>query len=346
LLLDFVNDLLEPNFLVFYAYDSKTKSFAIFDYRHRHKKKIDFALDVHFKNDFSYLEEYLFENKIEVFTKEDLKNKEKFPLINYFDSSLFVTSIEIDNEPIGALFLYSNANKAYLNILKVMLHYVGTSLRNIKLYKDIKMMSVDTIKTLSQAIDAKSHYTRQHTERVTLYTKEILKRLDYSKYNFINLDDREKFNHDVEYASILHDIGKIGISEKILDKEDKLTDEEWEIMCTHPLIGAQIIAPVNFFRDLSPFILHHHERYDGAGYLYKLKGEDIPLGARILAVADAYDAMTSDRSYRKALSKEVAMSEIIKHAGKQFDPYISEIFLEYLNEEENEQKKYATYLST
>ena len=142
LLLDFTNNLLEPNFLVFYIYDPKTKLFSAFDYRHKYKK-IDFALDLHLKNDFLDLEEYRFKNKIEVFQKENKKNTEKFPLITYFDCSLLISTVEIDQEPIGALLLYCNANKAYLNILKVILHYVGTSLKNIKLYKDIQMMSVD-----------------------------------------------------------------------------------------------------------------------------------------------------------------------------------------------------------
>ena len=341
LLLDFTNNLLEPNFLIFYSYNPKTKLFSAFDYRHKYNK-IDFALDLHLQNDFLNLNEYGFENKIEVFPKTNKDNKEKFPLINYFDSSLLITTIEIDNEPIGALFLYCNASKAYLNILKVILHYVVISLKNIKLYKDIKMMSVDTIKTLGKVIDAKSHYTRQHTERVTFYSKAILERLDYSRYPFVV--DVEKFKHDVEYAAMLHDIGKIGISERILNKEDKLTDEEWEIMKQHPLIGAQIISPIKFFKDVTPLVLHHHEKYDGTGYLEKLRGEEIPLGARILAVADSYDAMTSDRAYRKALSREKAMSEIVKHSGKQFDPYIAELFLEYLKENEEEEiQEYEQY---
>ena len=327
--LDFGFSLLEPDFLALYVYDSKTNKFCLFDHRLLDNANTEFILETQSKSEL-FLKDYLFKNKTEIFPKEEESNKDKFLLMNYFDSSLIVNPIKIDAETQAILVLYTDYNSINLNILKVIVDYVISSVKNIKLYKNLSSMSIDTIKTLGRAIDAKSHYTRKHTERVTDYAKEILKRLDLSKYH--EIIDEEKFKHDVEYAAMLHDVGKIGISENILDKNDKLTEQEWDVMCTHPLIGEQIVSPISSLKDLAPLILHHHEKYDGTGYLTGLKGKNIPLGARILAVADAYDAMTSDRSYRKALSKEVAIGELKKHSGKQFDPDMVDVFLKYLEE--------------
>jgi len=130
----------------------------------------------------------------------------------------------------------------------------------------------------------------------------------------------------LETCALLHDIGKIGISDKILNKQDKLTAEEWEIIKTHPQVGVNIVGHA---RQLDPYlagILHHHERYDGSGYPKGLKGEEIPLEARILAIADAFAAMTSVRSYSSALPVEEALMEIKREAGKQFDPRLAEVF--------------------
>jgi len=132
---------------------------------------------------------------------------------------------------------------------------------------------------------------------------------------------------------MLHDIGKIGIDDKILNKPGKLTEEEWAIMKRHPEIGYRIARASHKLARIADYILTHHERWDGAGYPKGLKGEDIPLLSRILAVADAYDAMTEDRVYRKAMSKEQAVEEIRRNAGTQFDPLIANIFIETILEE-------------
>jgi HD-GYP domain-containing protein (c-di-GMP phosphodiesterase class II) len=131
----------------------------------------------------------------------------------------------------------------------------------------------------------------------------------------------------LKYAGDLHDIGKIGISELIIAKEGKLTVDEYEIVKTHPLVGETIIEPVPFLSQIKEVIRHHHERYDGYGYPDGLTGETIPLMSRIILIADSYDAMTSDRPYRKALTHDEAVIEIRKHAGTQFDPGLVEAFL-------------------
>ena len=138
---------------------------------------------------------------------------------------------------------------------------------------------------------------------------------------------QEEEREIIRDACLLHDIGKIGISENILRKPAKLSNCEWEIMKSHPVMGEEILKPLPTLKPVLPLIRHHHERWDGKGYPDGLKGEEIPLGARIIAICDAFDAMTSLRPYRKPLSKEKALKEIEKNSGTQFDPKLVEIFL-------------------
>lgn len=138
---------------------------------------------------------------------------------------------------------------------------------------------------------------------------------------------------------MLHDIGKIGINESILNKPGKLSEEEYEMVKLHPKMGADIIKGIKFLEPVVPIIYHHQERYDGKGYPDGIKGEQIPIGARIIAVLDTYDAMTTDRPYRKALSREAAIAEVKRCSGTQFDPQVVEVFLQILMEEEKEGDK-------
>ncbi|MFH2137011.1 MAG: HD domain-containing phosphohydrolase [Candidatus Omnitrophota bacterium] len=178
----------------------------------------------------------------------------------------------------------------------------------------------ETIKALAMALDARDHYTHGHSQQVTDYSVAIATEMDLS------LEDIER----IRDAGLLHDIGKIGIADAVLLKPGRLTDEEYAQIRKHPEIGKKILSPVRSLTDKIPLIYHHHERYDGGGYPDGLKGENIPLGARILAVADSYQAMTSDRPYRKALPMEVAISELNKGRDKQFDTKIVDIFIEVL----------------
>jgi len=180
---------------------------------------------------------------------------------------------------------------------------------------------LETIKALALALDARDHYTHGHSQQVTDYALAIAERM--------NLQEEEI--EIIRDAGLLHDIGKIGISDAILLKPGKLTEEEYNKIKEHPGIGKKILAPVSSLSNKIPLIYHHHERYDGNGYPERLKAEAIPIGARILAVADTYQAMTSDRPYRKALSKQVAVDELNRNKGTQFDPKIVEVFMEVVD---------------
>ncbi len=178
----------------------------------------------------------------------------------------------------------------------------------------------DTIKVLALALDARDHYTHGHSQQVTEYGVMIGQEMGLS------VEEIEK----IRDAGILHDIGKIGIPDAILLKPGRLTEYEYEQIKKHPSIAKDILEPVSCLEDKIPLIYHHHERYDGKGYPEGLQAEDIPLGARILAVADSYQAMTSDRPYRNALPVSTAVRELEVNKGKQFDSKIVDVFLRVL----------------
>jgi HD-GYP domain-containing protein (c-di-GMP phosphodiesterase class II) len=194
------------------------------------------------------------------------------------------------------------------------------AIENAALYEDIEKSYFSTVKALAKAIEVKDPYTHGHSERVTEYALMIAEAME------LNERDRQK----LKYAATLHDIGKIGIAGRVLNKTGALTDEEYMHVKTHPLLGDSIIEPVEFLQGPRPIILHHHERYDGKGYPGGLKGTDIPLCARILSVADAFEAMRSDRPYRRALPLEIALEELRNNAGSQFDPDVVAVFISVL----------------
>ncbi len=178
----------------------------------------------------------------------------------------------------------------------------------------LEEFSMGTIRALADALDAKCDYTSGHSLRVSRYALGLGKALALPADQL----------RDIELAGIMHDIGKIGVPESILWKPERLNNEEQSIMSSHPLKSAQIIGELQGFSRIREYVLHHHEFVDGSGYPDHLAGDNIPLGARIILVADAYDAMTSDRPYRKAIGHERAMNELRKHAGQQFDSKIVE----------------------
>jgi len=205
--------------------------------------------------------------------------------------------------------------------------------------KDLKELFYKTIKSIACALDAKDPYTHGHSMRVTLYSIILAKELNAPEFQL----------ESIEMAGLLHDIGKIAIPQAILCKPGRLTDDEFVIMKSHPENSEKLIASIKKLHDVSPGIKHHHERWDGRGYPDKLAGEDIPFAARIIAIADTYDAMTSTRSYRKALDHDIAIDEIQKCAGTQFDPALAQKFVEIENiiraAKDNPEEFYLQYSS-
>jgi diguanylate cyclase (GGDEF)-like protein len=192
--------------------------------------------------------------------------------------------------------------------------------RLVRLTKKANQNLVEAIFAFAKTIELKDHYTGEHVENTVRYATEIAKALS------LPAEEIEL----VKQASMLHDLGKVGVSENILLKKSKLNKKEFDEIKRHPQIGADIIRPIQYLRDIIPFIFYHHERWDGHGYPSGIKGEEIPMGARIIALADVYQALTSDRPYRKAYSKKKAIQIIKEGSGTQFDPKIVDIFLKIL----------------
>ena len=190
-----------------------------------------------------------------------------------------------------------------------------------KYYNDIQTGYLQTVMALANSIEAKDQYTRGHCQRVMEISCEIAKKMGYK-------DDEIE---DLRFAAILHDIGKIGVSASIINKQGKLTDAEFGEIKKHPLIAYNILKEVEFISNGLRAILEHHERYDGKGYPQGIKANQISKFGRILCIADAFDAMTSDRPYRKAMEMEEALTEIERCSGKQFDPEITKVFIEIIN---------------
>ena len=188
-------------------------------------------------------------------------------------------------------------------------------------YDKLEKAYLESIETLRYTVEAKDTYTRGHSDRVSAYSVLLGEKLGLS----------EKELNDLKIGGLFHDIGKIGVPDSILLKDSKLTDDEYSEIKNHPAIGAHILSNATIFSDIIPIVKHHHERYDGNGYPGKLKGEDIPYLARIAAVADSFDAMTSKRTYRNSLSLDIVKSEMEKCKGTQFDPECANAFLDILN---------------
>jgi len=253
--------------------------------------------------------------------KRDIRFKDCDEFNGLKPKNLISVPLRIREEKLGVLTLCDTVKKPFytkddLTSLLVVASYTAVIIKNKFLYNDLRQSFLDTIEALIQAIEAKDPYTSGHSRMVTKYSLEIAKYLELSP----------KQVEMIKFCGLLHDIGKIGIKDTLLNKPSTLSREEYEVIKKHPVIGKKIIEKVEFLKEGLPLIYHHHERYDGKGYPDGLKGEEIPLLARILSVADAFDAMVSNRPYRKALSVEEAIGELKKNAGTQFDPLIVQIF--------------------
>jgi HD-GYP domain-containing protein (c-di-GMP phosphodiesterase class II) len=206
--------------------------------------------------------------------------------------------------------------RSELRLLGSMAEQVAVVIANTDLYRDLERFVINVVKSLVHAIEAKDVYTRGHSERVNRYCMMMAERLKL----------QGQARKDLGWAAILHDVGKIGIPERILNKPDRLDDQEYEVIKKHPEKGYEILNPIEQLSPALPAILHHHERYDGSGYPVGLRGDGIPLPARIIAVADTFDAITTDRAYRAGASAERALEIMTDVAGTQLDPELVETF--------------------
>jgi putative nucleotidyltransferase with HDIG domain len=204
-----------------------------------------------------------------------------------------------------------------LDLLETLASQASIAIENARLYHNLLNVYLETIRSLAAAIDAKDSYTHGHSRRVTDLSVGLAMQMSLAKTEV----------DTIRHASLLHDVGKIGISEQILLKPGRLTDEEFETIKSHPHIGAGILNSIEFLKNVCEIIKHHHERYDGRGYPDGLAGSEIPLGSRIICVADSFDAITSQRPYRRPLTFQEAVDEVVRCSGSQFDPEIVDAFL-------------------
>ena len=254
---------------------------------------------------------------VSIARKENLRSLLSVPLVER-DRAFGVLSI-YSSEP---FYFYKDDAK----LLSMFASQASIAISNARLYEKARANYVGAIRFLANALDAKDTYTAGHSERVAKIALEIAHNL--------RLTDMQK--DALQYASYLHDLGKVSIDINVLRKQGRLTKTEWVNIYNHPQIGAKIISNIESLSNLVPIILHHHARYAGGGYPDRaLKFGKIPIGSRILAVADAYEAMVSHRSYRKAISQEEARSELKRCSGTQFDPTVVNAFLKAQNPNSN-----------
>ncbi|WP_045215082.1 HD domain-containing phosphohydrolase [Desulfonatronovibrio magnus] len=255
-----------------------------------------------------------------------------------FPYSLMVVPLFSQQNRVGAVVLLRKDSSLFSNddlqLLSVFAAHVATAIQNAKMYTRMRDQNIDIIRSYAKAVEAKDYYTKGHSERVAVYAVKL--------GSYLKLDSKEL---DALYtAGVLHDIGKIGIPDHILNKPDKLSDEEFEVMKSHPVIARDILSQVWSLKETLPVVFHHHERVDGKGYPEGISNGQIPGLAKIISVVDAFEAMTSDRAYRKALPWEKARDILLSGKGSQWESDLVDSWVDLLNRDgfENIQKDMQT----
>lgn len=260
---------------------------------------------------------------------DSFNEKDRHDLFLDLANSLCISPLLVGDELVGLLVLGETRRTTRepfdpdkLKLLNAISDQAASALRRATFHEQLEESFVQTVLALAKALDARDSYTQDHSQRMAALTDSLCQQLGID----------EKQVQAIRLAAALHDIGKIGVPDEILRKPGPLTSQEWELMKRHPKIGADIIAPVAKLVNVAPIILAHQEKFDGSGYPYGLKGEQIPMGARVLAVMDAYIAITDERVYRKARSHEEAIAELVKHSGSQFDPAVVGAFVQSIGD--------------
>ena len=245
------------------------------------------------------------------------------PAKSYRIESLLTYPLFAKERVLGILYLARHDSShpftlAEIQSVSILANTAAAALENSRLYRQLEQAYLSTINALANAVEARDVYTKGHTERVWYLAHTLAKKLGWSQEQLVQ----------VRMGSILHDIGKIGVPDSILNKPSSLTPQEFEIMKRHPQMGAKMLEGITFLEPALPYVLYHHERYDGKGYPVGLSGEDIPVEGRLMAVVDTFDAITSDRPYRQNLGYQKAVQELTDYAGTQFDPKIAQALVQ------------------
>ena len=241
----------------------------------------------------------------------------------------YATPIVVHGEMTGIVFTGPKLtgdeySESELDIITIIANSVGIGVHNAHLLTQLQTTYVSTLRSLISIIEAKDPYTKGHTERVAAYSVALANRMGLGENDL----------RRVMFAALMHDIGKMGVLDEIVNKPGALTEAEWELMRAHPVTGAGIVEKMEFLTGTADIVRHHHESWNGRGYPDGLSGEDIPLGARIVTVADSFDAMTTDRPYRKALTLGEALERLVEASGVQFDAKLVKLFVQYIREKE------------
>jgi len=255
-------------------------------------------------------------------------------LANEKFKSYFAVPLIVKGHVKGVLEIYHRSfldpDQDWINFMETMANQAAIAIEDAQLFNDLQRSNLElvlaydaTIEGWSRALDLRDKETEGHTQRVTAMTLKLAQTL--------NIDQRDIIH--MRRGALLHDIGKMGVPDAILFKQGALTDEEWEIMRRHPGYAREMLLPIDYLKPALDIPYSHHEKWDGSGYPQFLKGEEIPLAARLFAIVDVWDALTSDRPYREAWSKEKTRAHIAAQSGKHFDPRVAEAFLKTIAEE-------------
>lgn len=254
----------------------------------------------------------------------DAPPEERAILVEHGYSVVLMLGFEIQGEVRGTIEVYRIEDRPFReddpHHVRLMLEFAANSYSRIRTATRLEDHYTKTIEALTSALEARDPYTEAHTGRIR----------DLAMAIALALRVPRPIRDAVHFGALLHDVGKIGISDSILQKPGPLSEAEWQIMRRHPEIGVHMLKGIDFLGPALEVVLHHHERWDGGGYPYGLRGEDIPLSARIVAVCDAFDAMTSDRPYRKATPVEEALAQLVGVAGTQLDPHCALLLVEFV----------------